>query len=441
VNIFDAHHSGMFPSWHPMVDFATEDRTQRVLKMEADTCARPAVALFGHFGTDNFGNESTLKAILYHLHRVFPAAAVTCVCSDPEAAVKTHNIAAVPISGIVAERLILSNPPGRLARKVCIGMPSELYRWLKAFMVLRDKDMLIVPGTGLLTDAYGLSRWGPYNVFKWSLIAKLCCCKLAFVSVGVGPIYSGLGKWLVKSALWLADFRSYRDEASLQYVRRIGFAVNTDRVYPDLVFSLPKAIIPSDTKRAPRRVVGVGLMEYAGKYSTEKPNNAVYRAYLDALVIFVRWLLDHDYDVRLLVGDLRDVAVTQEFKFLLAECPWMEDEGRVIDEPPVSVEQLLSQLATTDIVVATRFHNVLLALLLNKPVIAISFHHKCVSLMSQMGLSEYCQDINHLDAGRLIEQFCDSEKNRDKLRVLINHRMEACRTALDEQYNCIFSSM
>jgi polysaccharide pyruvyl transferase WcaK-like protein len=71
--------------------------------------------------------------------------------------------------------------------------------------------MLVVPGTGLLTDAYGLLSWGPYNMFKWSLAAKLRCCKLVFVSVGAGPIYSALGRWLVKSALSLADFRSYRD--------------------------------------------------------------------------------------------------------------------------------------------------------------------------------------------------------------------------------------
>ena len=67
-------------------------------------------------------------------------------------------------------------------------------------------------------------------------------------------------------------------------------------------------------------------------------------------------------------------------------------------------------------VVATRFHNVLLALLLNKPVIAISFHHKCASLMKEMGLSEYCHDINHMNADRLIEQFQDVERNADKLK-------------------------
>ena len=43
--------------------------------------------------------------------------------------------------------------------------------------------MLIVPGTGLLTDAYGLGGWGPYSLFKWSLAAKLRGCRVLFVSV------------------------------------------------------------------------------------------------------------------------------------------------------------------------------------------------------------------------------------------------------------------
>ena len=96
----------------------------------------------------------------------------------------------------------------------------------------------------------------------------------------------------------------------------------------------------------------------------------------------------------------------------LSEC----DEARIIDEPICSVEDLLSQIAATDIVVATRFHNVLLALLCDKPVISISFHHKCDSLMSAMGLSEYCLDINDLKADQLIEKFCDLENNADRIK-------------------------
>ena len=90
------------------------------------------------------------------------------------------------------------------------------------------------------------------------------------------------------------------------------------------------------------------------------------------------------------------------------------DEVRVIAEPIGSAEELLSQLDATDFIVATRFHNVLLGLFLNKPSIAISFHHKCSSLMKQLGLSEYYQDIKYLNADRLIEQFCDLEQKCGK---------------------------
>lgn len=133
--------------------------------------------------------------------------------------------------------------------------------------------------------------------------------------------------------------------------------------------------------------------------------------------------------------------MTREFKSLLKDRLVMYEEERIIDEPVASVEDLLSQLAATDIVAATRFHNVLLALLLNKPVIAISFHHKCSSLMSQMGLAEYCQDINGLNAERLIEQFCQLEKNSGRLRSMMREKVEGCRNALDEQYRIIFRDM
>ena len=63
---------------------------------------RKKISFFGHFGIDNFanmgnfGNESTLQAILYHLRRFLPNAQVTCICTGPEATVATHQIEAIP---------------------------------------------------------------------------------------------------------------------------------------------------------------------------------------------------------------------------------------------------------------------------------------------------------------------------------------------------------
>jgi polysaccharide pyruvyl transferase WcaK-like protein len=400
------------------------------------------VAFLGHFGRDNIGNESTLQSILYQLGRRVPDAEFACICTGPAATATTHNIRALPISRPLFKAQTLHNGVVKLLRSLFIGVPSELYRWLEAFMTLKGTDVFIVPGTGLLTDAYGVRGWGPYSTFKWSVVAKLRGCKLLFISVGAGPIYSRFSKFFVKTALGLADFRSYRDVLSLRYLESIGFVPTNDQVYPDLVFSFPQNVIPHENNSNKTKcVVGLGLMEYAGRYSVANPSSTTYRNYLENLVIFASWLLSRGYDVRLLIGDSCDRAVVEEFRGLLNEQLSVHDSGRIIDEPAASVEQLLSQLASTDMVVATRFHNVLLALLLHKPVMSISFHHKCVSLMSQMGLSEYCQDINDLKADRLIEQFCHLEKNAGSLGPMIRQKVEACRKALDEQYHLILQGL
>ncbi|MGB7601108.1 MAG: polysaccharide pyruvyl transferase family protein, partial [Candidatus Sulfotelmatobacter sp.] len=359
----------------------TEQRAQSEPLSAASLIARTSaaargqkIAFFGHFGRGNFGNESTLQAMLCHLRRLAPDAEFNCICTGPETVSATYGIKAEPSRSTIVKQWILRNRRARLWRKLVVGIPSEMYRWWKGPRSLWGSEALIVPGTGVLTDAFTLLEWGPYDMFRWAVTAKLCRCKLLFVSIGAGPIYSLRGRILVRAALFLADFRSYRDESTRQYLKGIGFKTGADPVYPDLAFSLPESLAPrSPEKRGRRLVVGLGLMEYAGKYSIARPDNAVFSAYLEKLVEFVGWLLARDFDVRLLIGDLADVPVTQGFRSLLKKRSVAFEGGRIIDEPVASVDDLLKQIAATDYVVATRFHNVLLSLMLNKPSLAISF--------------------------------------------------------------------
>jgi polysaccharide pyruvyl transferase WcaK-like protein len=400
------------------------------------------VAFFGHFDSSNFGNESSLQAILYHLRCFFPDSEVTCICTGPEATVATHQIDAIPISGNFLRSWIPRNPLTRILRKCCVAAFNEPYQWVKGLSRLRHTDILIIPGTGLLTDAYGLLSWGPYGLFKWSMIAKLCRCKLALVSIGAGPIHTAPGRYLLKTILSLADFRSYRDSSTAQFLESVGFRTDSDEVYPDLAFSLPEAIIPQQNARAGRRsVVGLGVMEYPGKYSTPGESDTIYSAYLENLAKVVEWLLERDYDVRLLSGDLSDMQARQEFRRLLKGRLSADDETHIFDEPVHSVEDVLSQIGATDVVVATRFHNILLSFLCTKPVISISFHHKCDSLMNAMGMSAYCLDMGKWEASSLIEKFEDIEKNSDRIKLLIREKAQQFRENLDRQYELIFRTI
>jgi polysaccharide pyruvyl transferase WcaK-like protein len=397
------------------------------------------VAIYGNFGTTNFGNDCTLQAILHNLKRFCPEAEVTCICTGPEAVARTHQIEAIPVVEVFVQSWTPQGSVAKRLRQLFVGIPSEPYRWIKSFFKLAGIELFIIPGTGMLNDVNGVRGWGQYNLLKWTAIARLRGCKVLFVSVGAGPIYTGLGRLITKSALSLADYRSYRDISSKECLEVIGFRTREDRVEPDLAFSLPEAVIPRHTPGNRRPVVGLGLMAYAGRYSHSKPTDEIYFAYLAALVNLAQWLLARGYDVRLLIGDGVDRDAIQEFKRLLRKSLPTGEEERIIDEPVGSVDDLLVQIASTDMVVATRFHNVLLAMLCNKPVIAISFHHKCDSLMRAAGLSEYCLDINGLQPHTLIAEFSELERHADSLRTSIPLKTDEFRTRLEEQYRHIFS--
>jgi polysaccharide pyruvyl transferase WcaK-like protein len=401
------------------------------------------ISFFGHFGTMNFGNEATLLVILSRLRLLFPNCDFCCICTSPENVIAAHGIEAIPHTVKSVRIWDRQVPLGKRLRMATLGLSEEIREYIRAWRALKGTDMFVIPGTGLLTDAFGLSGMGPYGLLKWSLTARLRGCRVVFVSVGAGPVDRRLGRLLLKCALSLAEYRSYRDVPSRDVVEGLGVRTRDDRIYPDLVLGLSARLLPTAADREGRPVVGLGLMEYFEKYSVANPmRDDAYERYLESLAVFVGWLLDHEHDVKLLLGDAdADTIVVDDLKALLRERLASNFDERVTDHSIGSIQELLSQLSATDLVVATRFHNVLMSLLLDKPVIAISFHHKCSSLMSETGLSEYCHDINQINADTLIAQFQALVRNADDVRQKILQRVETSRRALDEQYGLVFGDL
>ena len=401
---------------------------------------RPRICLFGIFGNGNFGNECTLQAMLWNVRRYVPNAEISCICSRPEATSSTHNIPAFLIKETFTNRQPRRRQSVfRLLKWVFVGIPMELYRCGKAITILRNMDLLVMTGTGMLGD-FGITALGlHYDILRWSIIAKVCRCKLLFVSVGAGPIQRRLSRCFVRSALAMADYRSYRDNFSRDYLTSIGFDATGDSVYPDLVFSLPMTTVPDRHNEQRRPVVGVGLMTYYDRRSTLEHGETVYHEYINTLARFVTWLLEHKYSVRLIIGDaVYDTRVMHDLRQLLKE-RGVDEDAAIVDSPLSSAADVLSHVATTDLVVASRFHNVLLALMLNKPVVSISYHEKIDALMAGFGLGTYCQDIARLDLDRLIMQLTVLEKDAAILKPRIQQTTEVYRKALDNQYQRIFN--
>jgi len=399
----------------------------------------PAISMFGVFGAGNLGNECTLQALLSQLREHLPNASFQCICTGPDEVAATYGVDAVAIKVVRANAGRIKNKVLRLLRRIVVGIPSDLWRWRRAIRIMRHTDMLIMTGTGMLGD-FGIGAFGlHYEILRWSVAARLAGAKLGFVSVGAGPIHDPLSRRFVKAALRLADYRSYRDGFSKDYLESIGFQTSADSVYPDLAFSLPRTAIPRRRDRNGRRpVVGVGVMTYFDRRSRSEEADDVYRSYIGKVADFVAWLAAHEYRVRLLIGDVvYDQRVREDLKAVLEARGVTYRDGRIIDEPASSFEDVLTQLAGTDLLVASRFHNVLLGLLVTQLVVAISYHQKVEALVTGVGLGEFCQDIEGLKLEQLIQQVQTLEAAGDALRPVIQAKTEEYRAALDEQYQRI----
>jgi polysaccharide pyruvyl transferase WcaK-like protein len=86
---------------------------------------------------------------------------------------------------------------------------------------------------------------------------------------------------------------------------------------------------------------------------------------------------------------------------------------RLVAEPILSLHDVMRQIALTDIVVATRFHNVVCALKLGRPTISIGYADKNDALLADMGLGDFCQHIESLDVDLLIKQFITLADKRE----------------------------
>jgi polysaccharide pyruvyl transferase WcaK-like protein len=400
------------------------------------------ISFYGNFGAGNLGNECTLQAVIEQTRRRWPDAELVCFCTNPRDVRTRHKISAVsseatyrgPASGS-------SRPEGRLARLFRITfrrIPLELVHWIKTWRAVARTDMLIVAGTGIVADYLSGPLGWPYDIFKLSTLATLCRIRLVFLSVGVGPIQHPLSRWFLKSSLALAHHRSYRDEASRQYLEKIGFNTGRDIVCPDVAFGLSQNNLVFGARAGERRVIGLGLKDYGG---AEPLGSRASRDYLDTMAVFVSWLHERGYGVRLLIGDMQyDTSVIREFVDLLKNRNILTDGPWLIAEPAKSVNELLRQLGETDAVVSARYHNLVMALIQNKPVIALSDHAKLDSLATDFGLARYLVPLRELRPETLIGRFSQLENDLDRLRPHIKAELQKYREALDALYAALPAS-
>jgi polysaccharide pyruvyl transferase WcaK-like protein len=202
--------------------------------------------------------------------------------------------------------------------------------------------------------------------------------------------------------------------------------VNTagDQVHPDLAFALDLSSGGSRSSGA----VGVGVMDYRGGNDDRAHAEEIRARYLQRITEVVRRLLSEGREVRLFIGDEADNAVVSEIITDVRTRPDGLDPSRLVGTPATDLISLMRQMTGVDLVVATRYHNVLTALAASRPTVSISYAAKNDVLMATMGLADFCQPVKSFDVDRLFEQIEEIELRRDDVqRTLAENTARASR--------------
>lgn len=413
------------------------------VEIEANFQSKSAakIAFFGIFGIQNLGNECTLQAIACNARNRLKKSQLIAISFSPEDTLHRHSLPALPMTFRDSSR-IRSGRLARVFRVLFKRPPAELMDWAKAIKALRGTDLVVMTGTGMLTD-YSTTAFGyPYHVFRWALAARMAGCKVRFVGIGVGPLYQRLSRWFVRWALGAADYRSFRDEFSRHRISSV-FDSDKDYVFPDLAFSLPEGIFPAPRGRGGKQQIGLGIMDHRDVHqSTESGRDTAYSIYLDKMCEFVEWLVSRGYQVRILQGDAKhDVAPRAELKSRLERRGIQYEKSGIFDEGCSSVDELLAQIAQVDMVVSPRFHNLLLGLMMNIPGISISYDPKNDALLEGFGLGKYHQELFSLDVQLLIRHFKELQELSEGFKLKIQEKAHFNRALLEKQYDRIFSNI
>ncbi|MFI1016770.1 polysaccharide pyruvyl transferase family protein [Streptomyces sp. NPDC020965] len=386
------------------------------------------VGVFGLLGSGNLGNDGSFEALLGYLRSAHPDAVVDALCGGPEIVATRYRIPATRLHWYRGEYRTASRA-GAIAGK---GL-GKLVDAFRTAAWVRRHDVVIVPGMGVLEATLPLRPWGfPYALFLLSASGRLFGTRVALVSVGAAAIRSRPTRALVRWSARLATYRSYRDTLSRDAMRAMGVDTARDEVYPDLAFALPTP--PASTPTGRPGPVCVGVMAFSGGNDDRARAEEIYRRYLDGTTRFVRALVADGRPVRLLTGDEVDAQVVAAILDAV-------DSPLVTAAETASLADLMKEMAAADSVVATRYHNLLCALKVGTPTLALSYAAKSDALMARMGLDAYCHPAREVDADRLLEQFRALEQSAADVRRTLTERNLTTTRRLEHQFTALTAAV
>jgi polysaccharide pyruvyl transferase WcaK-like protein len=434
----------------------------------------PVVGIFGHYGNENLGDEAIIQACVQRMPEHIPGVELRLFSSKPQDSESRYGLPAYPIRYLPpgtltpSEQIALErerkvdhtgqsklagskpNPVKRLLKSIPFlwtllravkSTPRALVAFFRECRFLwvsrrrvKSLDLLVVTGSNQFLDNFG-GPWGfPYTLMKWTWLAWSAGVPVAYASVGAGPLDEKASFRLIRLALRKAKFLSFRDEPSRTLVDPDGRF--NGKVFPDIAFAIDypiqaKAPSYSDDYKP---IVAINAMAvYDARYWYIK-DPVRYQAYVEKLTQFVQDLDARGYRPMLFATQVKDRNVIKDILDGLRGAGCGEDFVSTLYHEHNTVDDMLSFLQSTDIVVPTRFHGTVLGLWAGKPTIGICYYRKAADLLGEFGQERFAFDIDSVTVDKLNSAVDDAWSDHAAIAERIEQQVVEYRKDLAKQF-------
>jgi len=419
----------------------------------------------------NQGDGAIQDAVIHNLRKRFPEPQIQLVTLCPRLTSKLHGLPSFPIAAVESDNHLAFEEPesstqdfpkagvnrGEWAKKRLRSVPAarriasflrlalrEIRHGFRAHRLLEQTDLLIMSGGGQIDDYWGGPFGQPYALFKWASLAKFTHTPVVFLSVGVCSLRARLSRHLVFRALRLAAYRSYRDQGSKNLLHDASFT-RSDPECPDLAFSHPRGGWPATTAgipTPPRLAVGISPITYLSPHGWPEHNPDIYERYLQTLSEFAEEVLGAGHSVVLFTSAWQDRFGVRDLQGKLDSSPRRDSWGdRLRQAIPSCADDLLTEIARMDAVVASRLHGIILSHLLSKPVLALSYDRKVGAHMEAMAQERFCLDLHDFTLAEVRDAFGVLGLESSAISASIRSKVIEYGQKLDRQHDLLIRLM
>lgn len=353
------------------------------------------IGIVGNYGNNNQGDEAILHGILIQLENTFQVERkdITVFSTNPVQTAADYGV-----------------QTANLTHKRKSSVMTFLHTLLKNKSSVGKLDLLIIGGGGILMDLYRNSTI-LFGLYGW--LAKVTSTPFIIYGAGAGPITTLFGERVVRHLGNNAKLVSVRDNESQRLLRHVG--VNKEvHVIGDPAFQVTRPSNQSSTEKALQ--IGVTAVPYYHSSYWPEENRQFYSDYINGMAQNLDKLLEQNPDAAVnffATKHPHDTEVTKDITHLMT----YNRRCRIYDENLTHMD-IVTLLMEQDLLIGTRLHSLILALVANTPIIAVSYHQKVKDFMVTIDCQDFSVDINalHLRDDYFVVAF--AEMNEDWANTL-----------------------